>query len=77
MKCENCGYETHPGDQKCINCGETLSLAHSIIPDIDNLLKEETKEEKKENRNFMFICIGVVTALIALVVIILLTFLGR
>lgn len=77
MKCENCGFETHPGDQKCINCGENLSLAHSLIPDIDNLLKDEKKEEKRKNRNFLFICIGAVSSLIALVVILLLLWLGR
>ena len=77
MKCEYCGYETHPGDQVCINCGESLSLAHSIIPGIDKITEKKIKEEKKQNRIFLFLCIGGVIIFIAFIVTILLLWLRR
>ncbi len=77
MKCDKCGYVTHPGDQVCINCGAKLSLAHSIIPE-DNLgirKKEEEKTLNEKDYRFLIVCIlGVVIVILLVVAILLLLF---
>lgn len=73
MKCEICGYETHPGDQVCINCGNTLSLNHTIITK-DLINKEEMKEEKKEN-NTKFLIISIVLTIVIIILLVFILFL--
>lgn len=77
MKCEHCGYETHPGDQVCINCGENLSLLHSMMPEIDGQKRQEKKIEARKNVRFAFISIGIVVVFILSIAIALLWWLGR
>ncbi len=77
MKCEHCGYITHPGDQVCINCGENLSLLHSMMPGIDEQKKQEKKLETKKNVRFLFISIGIVLVFILSIVIAILWWSGR
>ena len=76
MRCEKCGYETHPGDQICINCKAKLSLAHSYVPGIDKIVEIETVVEKKKNIRFAIFCaIGVF--FLMLLVILLICFFRR
>ena len=77
MKCEKCGYETHPGDQICINCKAKLSLAHSYVPGIDKTVEiEPVVENKKKNIRFAVFC-GIGVLVLILVVVLLLCFFRR
>ena len=77
MKCEKCGYTTHPGDQVCINCGANLSLAHSYVPGIDKHIPEINSDAKKKNIKFLILSIVGVVLAIAIVVFIIIYFFRR
>lgn len=68
MKCDNCGFDTNPGDQICINCGAKLSVANQMMPKVE---ENPTKEEKKQyNKAFIYTIIGIVVSIIIIFLII-------
>lgn len=79
MTCEKCGSKTNPGDQICMNCGAELSLNNVIVPNVDlTITMEESKDpNKKEQKKFLIYCTIGVIALILLVVIIVILWMGR
>ena len=62
MKCEKCGFIPNPGDQVCINCGAKLSVKNAVMQGLETV--EVEKENKKSNKNIIFLIIGIVFILI-------------
>jgi len=53
LHCPFCGNLIHPGDQKCVSCGQA-------IPNVEFSLKDlETKNiNQKKKSNFIYILVG-------------------
>lgn len=75
MRCERCGYETHPGDQICIHCKAKLSFEHSFVPGIDKKIEPIDNEKiKKPVTNVLFYVLGIFAFVFAIVIILFLCF---
>ena len=72
MKCENCGFITNPGDQKCIKCGARINPMNVVMPGVE-VIENGTKSKKLNNKMLIFAIAGIF--LLAIVVFIVIKFL--
>lgn len=71
MKCDNCGFITNPGDQKCIKCGAKIDPMNVVMPGIEKI---DLKTGKNKNTKLIFIIVGSII-LLALIVFLVIKFL--
>lgn len=70
MKCDNCGFITNPGDQKCIKCGARINPMNVVMPGIE-VNNENIKNTPKKTNYLLIIIISgiIVLAIIVFLVI--------